>query len=423
MGNLRKEYQKQINQNAQNQYWGSVMSGIGQKVDQNLQREASAKATEQALLATNPDLANKGLGEALARNPALADALIQPYVTRQNQMALADREHKYRMDLEGVDARNARELEEMRIRGNNQGRMAGARMELDLATRKGQIEDQRMRANAPWQLQQAGAEAEARARSTHNAEAAARGLSPEAWAARLEEERQLKLDKEKAILDAAKTEKANRDRDNREIPDDYYSPDVSPFWMKQLREKGGTMADLQKAEADARARKQQESLDKNRADKNEIDRMEAEARAVIASNKSTEAEKTRAVNLIKNVLPAMRLGVFGEGNQKSADALIQDAMNKAGGGSDPSQPPESSNDIPPIEDVGGHVKAVEARVASLRAAGKTKEADEYEFELISDATYQAIVAGDTALSARLRSQYPAAYADGAAKFQKSRMRK
>lgn len=226
------------NQAANNAYWGGVIdrtvTGSVESISNELQTRRKAEANETAISTLNPNLAGKGLGEALARNPSLSDSLLQPYIRNQYDIANDDRTYQRSMDLEKFSNQNI--LDRERI--NDERDMQNARTlrgeELDFAPRR--------------------IEAEERAR--RQARIAESGLSEQDFIAREIEDQNRKRAKEEAEIERIKKDSSNigrataddearaaaiqqeQARQAEALPPNFYSNIVPPRYMQMVKTRG-----------------------------------------------------------------------------------------------------------------------------------------------------------------------------------------
>lgn len=236
MGFVEK-HQKALNKNAQSQFWGGVASNIGGNIKQRFDDQEKSQATEQVLGTLNPELANRGLGEALTQNPQLAEIIVGPYIRQQNAMTAMDKEQSLKLALEDKDFANAQALEERRY-GNqrsaaNQEAMLRSRLDkesVDTRTRAG-IQEERARAMTKRSIEAqdyGGEEAMIRAKR--------RGINLD-----------LKTADTKQRIADLELERAK----GTPIPEgEYYRNDISPREMEQMRKSGRTLEDLNRMSSD-----------------------------------------------------------------------------------------------------------------------------------------------------------------------------
>jgi hypothetical protein len=230
MGFVEK-HQKALNQNAQNQFWGGVASNVGGNIKQHFDDQEKSQATEQVLGTLNPQLANRGLGEALTKNPQLAEIIVGPYIRQQNAMTAMDKESSLRMALEDKDFANAQALEEMRY-GNqrsaaNQDAMLRSKMDresVDYRTRSG-IQEERARA-----LTKRGIEAQDYGGEEAMVRTKRRGIELDLKTA----------DTKQRIADL----ELDRAKGTPILEGEYYRNDISPREMNAMRKSGRTLEDL-----------------------------------------------------------------------------------------------------------------------------------------------------------------------------------
>lgn len=232
MGFVEK-HQKALNKNAQNQFWGGVASNIGGNIKQHFDDQEKSQATEQVLGTLNPELANRGLGEALTQNPQLAEIIVGPYIRQQNAMSAMDREQSLKLALEDKDFANAQAVEQMRY-GNDisvKTREAAYRSKLDREQDERRLDNSisEARMKRSIEAQDYGGE-EAMIRTKR------RGI-----------DLNLKTADTKQRIADLELERAK----GTPIPEgEYYRNDISPREMEQMRKSGRTLEDLDRMSSD-----------------------------------------------------------------------------------------------------------------------------------------------------------------------------